>query len=220
MDDYSITFFVLDLILTNHNYKSGSPPPSLEPRCLALDYTTRYPDCFFSLEKTRVVDNGNKTATLVNINGPKQQVLAARGEVLRGLERTYHCVIEVGYIPKEENVQPYRGIARRCDIDLSSLYSTMSRSDVMAQRSLSNDSTSINTTAVRDRYNSQNSEETAVNQSPDRISLIRKVNHDGWVEESACQLALTGQMDSVADASRAILVHQDKAVSHYPQHLG
>jgi hypothetical protein len=218
MDDYSITFFVLDLILAK--VKSGTPSPSLDPHRLALDYTTRYPDCFFSLEKTRIVDNGNKAATLVNINGPKQQVLAARGEVLRGLERTYYCVIEVGHIPKEENIQPYRGIARRCDIDLSPLYSGMSRSDVMAQRSLSNDSTSISTTAVRDRYNSQNSEETAVNHSPERISLNRKINSDGWVEESGCQLALTGPMDSVADASRAILVHQDKAVSHYAQHLG
>lgn len=212
MDDHRITFFVLDLLLSNA--QTTSPSLSSPPRHLSNDYSHRHPQCYIDIGKSTVVANGNRPATVVHIGGPKQQVLAAKADVLRSLKRQQHRVIEIGQSIANDEIQSYEDIARRSSVEYSAGHSSAARSTTNIRGSMSIDPATIAT--IRDRYNSQDSQETAVARSPERLTFNTKMDHDGWLEENGCGIVLTGAMENVEDAYRAMLVQQDKAVSLLP----
>lgn len=212
MDDHRITFFVLDLLLSSA--QTTSPSLSSPPRHLSSDYSHRHPQCYIDISKSTVAANGKGPATVVHIGGPKQQVLAAKADVLRSLKRQQHRLIEIGQFNANDDIQSFADIARRCAVEFSTSHSSVARSTTNIRGSTSIDPATIAT--IRDRYNSQDSQETAVARSPERLTFNTKMDADGWVEENGCGIVLTGAMENVEDAYRAMLVQQDKAVSLLP----
>lgn len=146
-------------------------------------------------------------------------MLAAKADVLREMKRRQHRVIEigqsiangVGHHPNNDDIQSFADIARRCAVEFSASHSSAARSTTNFRGSTSIDPATIAT--IRDRYNSQDSQETSVARSPERLTFSTKMDLDGWVEENGCVIVLTGAMENVEDAYRAMLVQQDKAVS-------